>query len=174
MPSFGPWPQQPPTNHPGNSGPVYVVYLGKGNASGFYHHYDSADDCVGADSIAPPNFHGRLIKSFPTVQAGRSVYKECFQTGILGLLAEPVTKSMVYIVTKGFEPGVYTTKKAMLSHGLNWRGGEATCTEGTVAQATAIFELWRALGHVNRLRWDRKFILDDFCNEEDHKYIDFR
>ncbi|KAE9404869.1 hypothetical protein BT96DRAFT_813031 [Gymnopus androsaceus JB14] len=119
----------------------------------------------GAETIAPANFPGRLVKSFPTVQAAKSTYQECLQTGVLGLLAQEDTKTTVYIVTKGFEPGVYASRKNALKYGLNWRGGEVTCTDGTVIQAKAIFELWRSLGHVTHLRWDRKFVVDAILSE---------
>lgn len=54
----------------------------------------------------------------------------------------------------------------MLSKGLNWRGGEVTCTESSLSEAKAIFDLWKVLGHVAHLRWDRKFVLDSFVHED--------
>ncbi|KAE9392705.1 hypothetical protein BT96DRAFT_797236, partial [Gymnopus androsaceus JB14] len=69
------------------------------------------------------SFSGCLLKSFPTVQAAQSTYQECLQTGVLMLLALKKMQNTVYIVTKGFQPGVYTTKKNVLAYGLNWRGG---------------------------------------------------
>lgn len=59
----------------------------------------------------------------------------------------------------------FHVRKNVLAEGLNWRGGEVTSTVGTVSQAKAIFDLWKALGHVTHLRWDRKFIYDSFVHE---------
>lgn len=180
MPGFLPRPQQPPLDTPENSGPAYVVYLGQSKSSGFYRRYRNSNEELGVESIAPTSFHSRLVKSFPTVQAAESTYQECLQTGVLALLALDETPNTVYIVTKGYQPGVYTSKYVslrlpfssseltscrmnVLAYGLEWRGGEVTCTESTVPNAKAIFELWNALGHITRLRWDRKFVLDDFA-----------
>ena len=54
------------------------------------------------------------------------------------------------------------SRKNALIYGLNWRGGEVTCTDGTVAEAKAIFDYWNSLGQVTRLRWDQPFNLDAF------------
>lgn len=110
MPLFVAPPPQPRLDIPENSGPAYVVYLGTHNSSGFFRYYRSTNEITGADSIAPSAFSGRLIKSFPTVQAARSTYNECLQTGVLNLLTLVETSETVYIVTKGFEPGVYKSK----------------------------------------------------------------
>ncbi|KAE9407664.1 hypothetical protein BT96DRAFT_933099 [Gymnopus androsaceus JB14] len=144
------WRMQPPLdllNLAGNSGPAYVVYLGINQSSGFYHRYQDTNSSPGAESIAPAGLHGQLLKSFPTVQAVKSAYEECLQTGVLALLREEEMENTVYIVTKEFEPGVYTTKKNVLIEGLNWCSGKVTCTKSTVAQAEAIFELWNALAY---------------------------
>lgn len=110
MPEFGsPYPK-PPLDVPENSGPAFVVYLGTNGSSGFFRYFSNADDVLGAESIAPFSLRGRLIKLFPTVQAARSTYHECLQTGVLAMLARNDTQNTVYIVTKGFEPGVYTSK----------------------------------------------------------------
>ncbi|KAE9399176.1 hypothetical protein BT96DRAFT_776208, partial [Gymnopus androsaceus JB14] len=97
------------------------------------------------------SFRARLIKSFPTVQAAQSTYQECVHTGVLALLRVQESQNTVYVVTKGFQPGVYTSRKNALAYGLNWRGGEVTCTNGTVAEAKAIFDYWNSLGQVTRL-----------------------
>lgn len=110
MPEFGsPYPQ-PRLDVPNNNGPAYVVFIGTNHSSGYFRHFHNTADMLGAESIAPQSFRGSLVQSFPTVQAAKSTYHECLQTGVLALLAREVTKGTVYIVTKGFEPGVYTSK----------------------------------------------------------------
>lgn len=82
MPDFGcPYPQLP-LNVPENSGPAFVIYIGTNGSSGYFRCFRNTDDMLGAESIAPSSFHGRLVKSFPTVQAARSTYHECLQTGV--------------------------------------------------------------------------------------------
>lgn len=110
MPPFVPSRPQDRLDVPENSGPAFVVYLGQNQTSGFFLHYNSKDNVPGADSIAPLNFRGRLIHSFPTVQAAKSTYEECMRTGVLAMLRLQETKDTIYIVTKGFEPGVYMSK----------------------------------------------------------------
>lgn len=112
MPKFLPRPSLPRTDVPENAGPAFVVYFGQDNTSGFFRRYSNSDKELGAESIAPMSFHARLVKSFPTVQAAQSTYQECLHTGVLALLRVPETKNMVYVVTKGFQPGIYTSRCA--------------------------------------------------------------
>ncbi|KAE9384971.1 hypothetical protein BT96DRAFT_1007507 [Gymnopus androsaceus JB14] len=114
MPTFIPRPLQPHTNVPENLGPAFVVYLGESSQSGFFRCYSNSVNEPGAKSIAPVLFRGRLIKSFLTVQAARSTYQECLHTGILAMLTAEQTAKTVYIVTKGFELSVYTSRKNAL------------------------------------------------------------
>ena len=112
MPTFIPRPQLPRTDIPENSGPAYVVYFGQDSTSGFFRHYSNSDHELGAESIVPASFRARLIKSFPTVQVAQSTYQECVHTGVLALFRVQESQNTVYVVTKGFQPGVYTSRCA--------------------------------------------------------------
>ncbi|KAF9024152.1 hypothetical protein BDP27DRAFT_1438276 [Rhodocollybia butyracea] len=146
MPDFAPRPFVPESNNT----PAFV-FLGINKTSGVFCTFAEAE------AIAPPRFRDRLLKSFMNYEAAMSHYKECVTTGVIAMLKEDETPNTVYIVTQGFEPGVFQKCQHVLSQGLNYRSGEVTWSKGTLGQASAIFQGWRDLGRVKVLLWKRPF-----------------
>ncbi|KAF9070989.1 hypothetical protein BDP27DRAFT_1362219 [Rhodocollybia butyracea] len=142
-----------PSNPPAEQ-TSYVVFLGVNKASGVFRTYQEML------AVAPLNFRPRLVESFMNYSAAKNHYLECLHTGVIGLLKEEEGPNTIYIVTKGFEPGVYQKRRHVLQRGLQYRGGEVTYSEGTLSQAKAIFSKWQRLGHVNNLRSNRDFELE--------------
>lgn len=111
-----------------------------------------------------------------TMSAYRPVYLQCWLGTIPRILCTLLLRGLNQVSTHRSEcPSSHDSqhtndlncRKNTLIYGLNWHSGEVTCTEGTVVQAKAIFELWKKLGHVMHLRWDRKFVVDIIFHEAD-------
>uniref|UniRef100_A0A0W0F774 Uncharacterized protein n=1 Tax=Moniliophthora roreri TaxID=221103 RepID=A0A0W0F774_MONRR len=61
-------------------------------------------------------------------------------------------KSLLYILTRGIAPGVYTSKSQLIRDGLQFRGGTVTVYKGSHAEARCIFDDWKAHGKVKLLK----------------------
>lgn len=123
MPDFIPRPLPPPSSsqsRPSQSRcqTAYVVFLGINNSSGVFQKYKDAV------KLMPIGFHGGLMRAFMNYNAARSHYLECVYSGVIEVLKADENESTFYIVTKGFEPGVYKKRcvffpfSRRLSYGL--------------------------------------------------------
>ncbi|EEB90938.1 hypothetical protein MPER_10788, partial [Moniliophthora perniciosa FA553] len=72
--------------------------------------------------LLPVGFDG-VLKTFRSCVLARQFHQELVDSGIYALLRCPGEDSTYYIVRKGVHPGVYSTKRDLVIHGLRYRGG---------------------------------------------------
>ncbi|KAK7041697.1 hypothetical protein VNI00_008986 [Paramarasmius palmivorus] len=136
----------------------YIVYYGVNRSYGYFDRWPTLErqgdrDILGA-SILCDNRKGTVKRSFHDGVWARKCYVECLQYNIFHMLGQDIGTRVFYIVVKGVEPGVYTSRMGLVKDGLNWHAGVVYRLLGDRADAERLFRLFDAAGHV--VKWAPK------------------
>ncbi|ESK82633.1 hypothetical protein Moror_11216 [Moniliophthora roreri MCA 2997] len=139
----------------GSNFPAYIIYVGPDNEHCLFTSWRTISE-RGVEGVEAwiAGVKNTYYKGFTLSKHAHQYYQECIDEGVFNALQVILVnkdKSLLYILTRGIAPGVYTSKSQLIRDGLQFHGGTVTVYEGSHAKARCIFDDWKAHGEVELL-----------------------